>query len=474
MSNRYGRDGYYRPNEKNDRSYRRNNSSRPYGDYRPGGYERNSGDSAGYRQRVTTRRHVVSTMQTRSEKRGLGKKVIIVFIVLAAIIVHLAVMSVIGGNNKKDGTAAEKAENNVTSPTEQQVELSEADAVYVQAEALLSEMTTEEKVGQLLLIRSNGRGTQSFSELIAECKVGGVVLFKSDFEGKSKQGVKDMTAALQEAGGGKLLICVDEEGGTVVRMSGLSALRSEKYKSPQELYKLGGYDKIKEDTVNKCEFLKTYGVNVNFAPVADVVTEKSGFMYKRAFGKNGDATGEYVATVVSAMKENRVGSTMKHFPGYGNSKADTHEGLDHNTLSIGSLKASDLVPFEYGIKAGADSIMVTHTVIDDVDAKRPASMSPDCIALIRDYLSFDGVILTDALDMGAIIEYCGDEDPCVRAFVAGIDLLCLPSDPVKAYNNLLTAVNDGKISEERLDESVMRILIWKINLGLYEGQELSD
>ncbi len=453
MANRYGRDDYYR-----------RNNGRAYDNYGSGGYRRS---------RSKGQRRTVSTMRTESEKRGLGKKMIIVFIVLALIIVHIAVISVIGGN-KKDGTAADNRENPVITSADATPEISETDSIREQAEKLLSEMTTEEKVGQLLLIRSNGRGTQSFSELIAECKAGGVVLFKSDFDGKSKQEVKDMTAALQEAGGGKLLICVDEEGGTVVRMSGLSQLRSEKYKSPQELYKQGGYDGIREDTVNKCEFLKTYGVNVNFAPVADVVTEKSGFMYKRAFGKNADSTGKYVETVVAAMKENRVGSTMKHFPGYGNSKGDTHEGLDHNTQSLGALKASDLVPFEYGIKAGADSIMVTHTIIDDVDPQRPASMSPDCIALIRDYLGFDGVILTDALDMGAIIEYCGSEDPCVSAFNAGIDILCLPSDPAKAYKNLLSAVESGKITAERLDESVMRILIWKINLGLYEGRELSN
>lgn len=465
MADRYRRDNYYRAGDRRDSSYRRECD-----DYRPSRTARSCSERS-FRSGQTTRRHTVSTMQTQSESRGIGKKMIVVFIVFAIIIGNLIVLSIINGEDKKNkGTVIPEAS---TSDTVETV-VSETDPIIAQAEELLAAMTTEEKVGQLLLIRSNGKSTETFSELIAQCKVGGIVLFKNDFEGKSKQGVRDMTAAFQQAGGGNLLICVDEEGGTVVRMSGFSELRSEKYKSPQALYKLGGYDKIREDTVNKCEFLKSYGVNVNFAPVADVVTNESAFMYKRAFGKNADATGEYVATVVTAMKENQVGSSMKHFPGYGNSKADTHEGLDHNTSSIGSLKVSDLVPFEYGIEAGADSIMVTHTIIDDVDPENPASMSRECVALIRDYLGFDGVILTDALDMGAIIEFCDGEDPCVQAFVAGMDMLCLPSDPTKAYNNLLQAVNDGRITQERLDESVMRILIWKINLGLYESQEISD
>ncbi len=487
MADRYRRDGRYPSDDRYSRNsggyrYSRGNGGRyyegrprygdsgqrDYADYRPARRSSDYERRTDYRKNDTDRSFAM--LHAGEEKRGIGLKVIVVFIAFAVVVGNLVLFSILNDVGKKG-----KGEENVSVPSisdyEDVVKEPEIDVVQVQAQGLLSEMTTEEKIGQLLLIRSGGKGTQAFSELIAQCKVGGIVLFKSDFQGKTKQDVIDMNEAFQTAGGGRLLICVDEEGGTVVRMSSLSALRSERYKSPQDLYKLGGLEEIKKDTVNKCEFLKTYGVNVNFAPVADVVTEKSAFMYKRAFGKNANATGEYVETVVSAMKENQVGSSIKHFPGYGNSKADTHKGLDHNTSSIGTLKASDLVPFEYGIKAGADSIMVTHTIIDDVDPVNPASMSPECLSLIRDYLGFDGVVLTDALDMGAIIEFCNGKDPCVQAFLAGIDMLCLPSDPVKAYNNLLKAVNDGEITQERLDESVMRILKWKIRLGLYEEQE---
>lgn len=460
---RYNRNGGNYSRQQNSGRYRYGDSyRRDYGDYRP------TRSSAGYEGRTEYRsRTSAGTYYAQNESRGIGKKMIVVFIVFAIIIGNFILFSVlddVGNKGNKNNNPAVQS----TADFNEFAEESQTDIIYDRALEILSEMSTEEKVGQLLFIRSNGKGTEAFSEMISSYKVGGIVLFKSDFEGKSKQEVIDMNEAYQEAASGNLLICVDEEGGTVVRMSSLSALRSEKYKSPQELYKLGGYDKIREDTVNKCEFLKTYGVNVNFAPVADVVTEKSAFMYKRAFGKNAAATGEYVATVVTAMKENKVGSTIKHFPGYGNSKGDTHEGLDHNSSSIGALKASDLVPFKNGIDAGADSIMVTHTIIDEVDPEKPASLSPKCISLIRDYLEFDGVVLTDALDMGAVIEFCDGKDPCVEAFIAGIDVLCLPKDPAKAYENLIEAVNDGRISQERLDESVLRIIRWKLSLDLYE------
>ena len=417
----------------------------------------------------------------RKEKTGMGRKITVVFIVLAFVIVNVILFTTISRITKGDEreergqsisgsdivpaqSGSDSAETQETEP----VEKSEEEIRTERINEIISGMTAEEKAGQLLLIRRGNKTEEEFRALISKCHVGGVVLFKTDFTDKTKNQVKDYVAALQGAGNGKMLVCVDEEGGSVVRLSGIEALRTEKYKSPQQLYKLGGYDKIKDDTVNKCEFLKSFGINVNFAPVSDVVTDSNGFLYKRAFGKDADKTAKYVSTVVTEMKANQVGSTLKHFPGYGNSKNDTHQGLDHNKKSLGALKSSDLVPFQEGIASGADSIMVTHTVIDDVDKKNPASLSKDCIAVIRDYLGFDGVVITDGLDMGAIIEFCGDSDPCVKAIQAGCDLLCTPTNAEKSYNNLLSAIKNEKISAERLNDSLRRIIGWKIDLGLYD------
>ena len=203
---------------------------------------------------------------------------------------------------------------------------------------------------------------------------------------------------------------------------------------------------------------------MNLAPVADVCTSSSGFMYKRSFGKDAEETAEYVSKVVSTMKNTSVASCVKHFPGYGNSKADTHKGLDVNDKTLYELKENDLVPFEAAIREGVDGIMLTHTVIKSVDPEHPASLSPDVVDILRSDMGFDGLLITDGLEMGSVIKYSGGESGrvCVMAVLAGVDILCAPKNPVDDYNAVLEAVNSGEISQERLDESVRRILRFKL------------
>lgn len=331
---------------------------------------------------------------------------------------------------------------------------------------IVNSMSVEQKVGELFMLKSNG--ASGINNTISKTKAGSVVLFAKDFNGKTKAQVKSMIKKMQSSSDGKMLIAVDEEGGTVVRVSSNSNLRSSKFKSPQALYAEGGFDLIKSDTVEKCNLLKSLGINMNFAPVADVCTDKSGFMFKRAFGKDAEATAEYVSVVVKTMNQRGVASCVKHFPGYGNSAADTHKGLDVNKKSLQELNKSDLVPFRNAIKSNVDSIMLTHTIINAIDSKRPASLSPKVINMIRDDMNFNGLIVSDGLDMGAIVEYCGDSGSvCVMAVNAGVDLLCTPKSPVSDYNAVLAAVNSGEIPMSRIDEAVTRIIKLKMKLGLY-------
>lgn len=407
----------------------------------------------------------------RRKRSSFGKKLFWVLFVIAVVCVNIWVFTTLVGDKDKPilPVSGSDVSGGDLSPSEIDKEAAEAERIHKLALELCGDMTDEEKAGQLLLLRSNDRTMEEFTKLIADCKAGGVVLFKSNFTDKTKAEVKAMISSLQEAAGGKLLICVDEEGGTVVRLSSNTNLRTEKYKSPQEVYKAGGMDGIIADAENKCDFLKSFGVNVNFGPVADVATSEDAFMYKRAFGKNAEKTSEFVSNVVTVMKQKGVGMSIKHFPGYGNSKGDTHEGLDENDKGLNELRASDLKPFEAGIAAGADAVMVTHTIIKSIDKKNPASLSPKVTALIRDELSFKGVLITDGLDMGAINEFCGKADPCVMAVQGGCDLMCTPSKPESSFKALVKALGDGTISQERIDESVVRILEWKIRLGLYGG-----
>ncbi len=356
----------------------------------------------------------------------------------------------------------------VTSPTEIDIDPppSEEELMQLRAEELVAGMTTEEKAGSLLVVRGNTVEQSELVQLIKDVKAGGVTLFSGNFKDKTEDEVKQMISEIQEAGGGSMLISVDEEGGIVNRLSRQPLLREEPYKSPQDIFASGGFDAIAADTLDKCEFLKRFGVNVNFAPVADVTTDPEGFLYSRAFGQNAEETARYVELVVSIMKENGVGCCIKHFPGYGNSHGDTHEGLVASDVTAESLWSSDLVPFIAGINAGTDSIMITHTIISALDPDVPATFAPAVYELIRNDLGFDGVTITDGLDMDAITQYCNGEDPAVAAFLAGNDLLCIPPDPRASYDSLLAAYRDGQITDERLDQSVVRIIKWKLSLGL--------
>ena len=328
-------------------------------------------------------------------------------------------------------------------------------------EERLNSMTTEQKVGQLFMVRNNGKG--SFNDTVSQTHAGGAILFADDFRGKTAEKVRNMIGELQQSSDGRMIIAVDEEGGTVVRVSRNTRLRRSKFLSPQELYRKGGFDLIISDTVEKCELLDSLGINMNMAPVADVCTSSKGFMYKRAFGMGAEETAEYVSKVVGTMKNTPVASCVKHFPGYGNSEADTHKGLDVNEKSLYELEENDLVPFEAAISEGADGIMLTHTIVSSIDPDHPASLSSDVVNMIRGKMGFDGLLITDGLEMEAVIDFSGGDSGkvCVMAVNAGIDILCAPNNPVSDYNAVLEAVNSGEIPMERVNDSVRRILRFK-------------
>jgi len=389
----------------------------------------------------------------------------------AVIIIFSAVSAVVyAGNSCRRPVEVNPGEIGLTDYTASGVYVPDSadEMLRTEAENIVAAMSNEIKVGQLLLIRSNGMSLDRFAKMAAECHVGGVVLFGNDVEGHTADTMKGYISTLQNACGGKLLVCVDEEGGTVVRLSANKNLRSARFRSPQAIYAAGGMEAIRSDTAEKCEFLKGFGVNVNFAPVADVVTNSRGFLYKRAFGIGAQETAQYVHEVVSVMEEHGMGSSIKHFPGYGNASGDTHNGLVVLDTPEAEIRSRDLLPFVSGIAAGADSVMVTHTIVSAIDPVNPATLSPAVISVLRSDLGFDGVIISDAMDMGAISEYTGGKDACVAGFCAGLDMLCTPANAKTAYNALLGAVQDGTISQERLDESVTRIVMWKLSLGIYE------
>ncbi|MBE6758918.1 MAG: beta-hexosaminidase [Ruminococcaceae bacterium] len=334
-------------------------------------------------------------------------------------------------------------------------------------DSIIEDMTTQQKVGQLLLLRSHNIPDEQFRAEISDTCAGGVVLFADDIKGKDSAQLTEYIRSLQQSSDGNMLICVDEEGGDVVRVSSNRNLRSASFRSPRRLYAEGGMELIASDATEKARFLRQFGFNVNFAPVADVVTLRDAMMYRRAFGGDAASTAEFVRTVVTASEAEGVGTCVKHFPGYGNTSGDTHNGVVTLDTTLEQLRENDFIPFAEGIEAGCGAVMITHTVMKGIDPDHPATMSPEVIGLLREELSFEGVTVSDGMDMGAIRAYSGGRDVCVTAFLAGVDLMCTPDDGRATHRALCDAVADGTISMEQLDAAVRRIINWKLDLGLY-------
>ena len=327
--------------------------------------------------------------------------------------------------------------------------------------ALLSQMTLEEKVGQLFIARCPDINAV---EDIRQYHLGGYVLFARDFENETPDTVSSKLQEYQQASKIPLLIAVDEEGGTVNRVSRYSAFRDTPFASPRKLFAQGGLSLIEETEIEKCALLASLGINVNLAPVCDITTDPNAFMYSRSLGATPEITGEYIEKIVSVRKANQFGSVLKHFPGYGNN-TDTHIAIAIDNRPLTQLEQVDLVPFLSGIQAGCDAIMVSHVYINAIDPSTPATLSPAVHNYLRNNMGFDGVILTDDLVMRAITDIYGTAESAILAVEAGNDLLCV-TDYALQYGAVLDAVKTQRISEERINESVTRILKWKFNLGL--------
>lgn len=326
---------------------------------------------------------------------------------------------------------------------------------------MIKSMSIEEKVGQMFIARCP---KENAAEKASRYHLGGYILFAQDFKGKTKQMAIENIQSYQDVSDLKMFIAVDEEGGTVNRLSINKNFRAVPFWSPQELYNEGGWELIISDTVEKSILLKSLGINVNMAPVCDVSVNPSDYIYNRTFGKNADETSTYVKTVVKTMNSDGIGSVLKHFPGYGNN-IDTHTGISYDKRDYNNFLDNDFKPFEAGIEAGADSILVSHNIIEAIDNQNPASLSKKIHDILREELNFSGVIMTDDLYMDAINNFVDEEQAAVSAILAGNDLICCTNFETQ-IPAVINAVNDGIISEDQIYESVLRILNWKNKLGI--------
>ena len=340
--------------------------------------------------------------------------------------------------------------------TETTIETSEVEENKV-IEDRLATMTLEEKVGQLFWARVP---SDHQIEDLKSYHLSGYILFGRDFEGRSIEDIKALTKGYQAAAKIPLLIGSDEEGGTVTR---ISSILETPFQSPMALYQQGGMEAVLSDTKQKAELLKSVGINAGLFPVADLARNQSAFIYDRTIGQDAQTTASYVQQVVEELKKSKVGSTLKHFPGYGDN-GDSHTSIIQDNRSLDELRQADFLPFQAGIDAGADSVLVSHNILSKIDTV-PSSISPKITDLLRKELHFKGVIMTDDFDMAGIADFVSQEEAAFQVIVAGNDLI-LGSSYQTQIPYLLKKISSGELTEERINESVRRILIWKYDLGL--------
>lgn len=330
---------------------------------------------------------------------------------------------------------------------------------------IIKKMSLSQKIGQLYFIHSTG----NFSEMkreVAKYDLGGITLFAPDFQNRSQNQFLNQMKQYQLSSQHGLLIAADQEGGTVSRINSNPQISKRKYPSPQEVYQRAGLKGIQTEDSQVARILKINGINMNFAPVADVAKDKHSFIYARTLGENYQLTAKYIPVAVKAIQKQNVAATLKHFPGYGDA-GDTHTGFAQINKSLADYEKEDLLPFKAGIQAGVDGIMVSHIIIKNLDNDYPASLSLKSHQLLRQKLDYHGLIITDDLQMGAITQFAKKHrlNADVLALKAGNDLL-LGGDPQTGIPAIKQSVQKKQISEKQIDQSVYRILRLKEKLQI--------
>ncbi len=338
------------------------------------------------------------------------------------------------------------------------------------AQELLSDMTLHEKICQLFIVFpesvTNGPPLQTADETVeqalANWPVGGFILDKKNMS--TLEQITALIADLQQASKIPLILTCDEEGGRVNR---LMKTVGTTWVGPMLDYESQGTETAFENARIIATDLISCGFNTDLAPVADVWSNPENTVIgDRAYSTDFSVASELVSAAVEGFHAGGVACTLKHFPGHGDTSADSHYGSVYVYKSAQELRENELRPFQAGIDAGADAVMIGHLIVSDLDSE-PAPFSHIVVTeLLRGELGFDGVVMTDALNMQAMTDHYTSEQIACKAIAAGVDILLCPEDLDACVAALTDAVSFGTISEARIDESVLRILILKLNQGM--------
>lgn len=411
--------------------------------------------------------------------KNMTNKILIILLLILCVIAIIVIVK----NTKDENTKIANSNSNTVSTPESETNTTNTEIdnteknedvsnelfaqYYETAEKIMQDMSIEEKVGQMFLVRYPDSGV---IEQIKNETPGGYILFGKDFDNEIKESILEELTEEQEASKIGLIFGVDEEGGTVVRVSSHKAFRNSKFKSPQEIWKQGQLPAILEDSKEKSELLKSIGLNMNLAPVVDVPTKSSSFIYDRSYGRGAEKTATYTSELIKTMNKDNMISVMKHFPGYGDNE-DTHTGIAVDERPYSTFETTDFLPFKSGIEAGGPCILVSHNIVKSMDENKPASLSENVHKILREDLNFSGIAMTDDLAMDAVKSYVENGEAAVQAVLAGNDMI-ISSDFVPQKQEILKAIQEKKINEDMINKAVRRIISMKIAYGIINTDDI--
>ena len=367
---------------------------------------------------------------------------------------------------KIEDLLADEEEIVVQSPTpEPSQEPTPEERLDETVDAAIDVMSLEDKVAGLFIVTPEaltgvdtavqaGEGTK---DALTQYAVGGFVYFSKNIQ--SEEQVTEMIKNTASYAKYPMFFAVDEEGGTVARVA--DAGIGPAVDGAQAIGQTGVADNAHTAGVTIGSSLSGLGFNLDFAPVADIASVEDSVMLERSYGADAATAAPFVVAMVQGLQEQNVSACLKHFPGNGATTADAHTGRAVSDRTAEEFRAQEFTVFKAGIDAGADMVMVSHMIAPGLTGEgdyTPCSLSETVVTdILRKELGFDGVIITDAMNMGAVTEYYTSADAAIYALKAGCDMVLMPEDFEEAYNGVLQAVQDGTISEERINDSLRRI-----------------
>ena len=379
--------------------------------------------------------------------------------------IQAAAESVMEKESAEAQSAVEELLGMESTQEESIVEYTPEDALNEMVEESVAGMTLEQKVAGLFFVTPEqltgvgqavqaGEGTQ---EALAKWPVGGLVYFKQNIQ--SEEQLKEMLANTVSYSSFPIFLGVDEEGGSVARVA--DALGLENVGPMADIGSAGDVQAAYAANQTIGTYLSSYGFNVDFAPIADVLTNPDNTVIgDRAFSDDPQTAADMVAGAVEGLQSAGVSACLKHFPGHGDTAGDSHTGAAETDRTKEEMAAAEFLPFQSGIGAGADMVMVGHISAPNLTGgeKVPASLSEEIITgILRSELGYDGIIITDAMNMAAVTDYYEADVAAIMALKAGADMILMPEDFQQAYEGVLQAVQDGTVSQERVDDSLKRI-----------------